>query len=270
MTTPTMTPDEIRQAVRANYAKVARTGSACGCNATATACCSPAAETAASSSASAALGYSPDELAAIPEGADLGLGCGNPTAIASLTPGQVVLDLGSGAGIDCFLAAQKVGPTGRAIGVDMTPDMIHKARANAAKAGLANVEFRLGEIEHLPVPDDSVDVIISNCVVNLSPDKPQVWREAFRVLRPGGRLVISDVVALAPLPEELQRNVELLTGCVAGASLADQVRRDLMDAGFNDVSIQISRASREFIEDWAPGMGIENFVSSAIIEARKV
>src|SRR6185369_1309222 len=167
------------------------------------------------------IGYSADQMAAIPEGANLGLGCGNPLQYANVQPGEVVLDLGSGAGIDCFLAAREVGSSGRVIGVDMTPAMIEKARANAAKGDYRNVEFRLGEIENLPVADATIDVIISNCVINLSPDKGRVFREAFRALKPGGRLLVSDLVLTRALTPELQNNVDLYVGCVAGASLKD-------------------------------------------------
>jgi ubiquinone/menaquinone biosynthesis C-methylase UbiE len=216
------------------------------------------------------MGYSAEELAAVPEGANLGLGCGNPQAIAAMKPGEVVVDLGSGAGFDCFLAAVRVGPTGRVIGVDMTHEMLAKARATAAKVGITNVEFRLGEIEHLPIADNTADVIISNCVVNLSPDKPQVFREAFRVLKSGGRLAISDVVNMAPLPCDLANDPELLCGCVVGAVAASRVEAWLTEAGFVDVRVTEKPESREIIKDWAPGRGIENFVVSAIVEARKL
>ncbi len=185
----------------------------------------------------AQLGYSPEQIAALPAGANLGLGCGNPLAFAALKPGMTVLDLGSGAGIDCFLAAREVGPAGHVIGVDMTPAMIEKARANAKKTTLENVEFRLGEIEHLPVADASVDVIISNCVVNLSPDKPQVFREALRALKPGGVLMVSDLVLLEPLGEELKRSVALYVGCVSGASLREDYLRLMREAGFAQVEV---------------------------------
>jgi ubiquinone/menaquinone biosynthesis C-methylase UbiE len=178
------------------------------------------------------IGYSEAELAAVPEGANLGLGCGNPQAIAALKPGETVLDLGSGAGFDCFLAARQVGPAGHVIGVDMTPEMIRRARDNAAKAGLANVEFRLGEIEYLPVADASVDVVISNCVINLSPEKLQVFREAFRVLRPGGRLALSDIVATAELPAAVRDDLTLFTGCMAGAAHIDELEQMLSEVGF--------------------------------------
>ena len=232
--------DDIHTQVREHYGAIAR-----GEVAT---CCPPG-----------ACGYTPADQAAVPDGADLGLGCGNPTAIAALREGETVLDLGAGGGIDCFLAARQVGPTGRVIGVDMTPDMVARARANAAKVAASNVEFRLGEIERLPVADASVDVILSNCVVNLSPDKPAVFREAFRVLRPGGRLAISDIVALAPLPPALVADAAALTGCVAGAAQVDELRAMLAAAGFTDVRV----ATRA----WLPGA--EQLVASATIEATR-
>jgi arsenite methyltransferase len=188
------------------------------------------------------LGYTEEQKAAVPVGSDLGLGCGNPLAHAALKPGETVLDLGSGAGVDCFLAAREVGPAGRVIGVDMTPSMLEKARANAAKASAANVEFRLGEIEHLPVADASVDCIISNCVVNLSPDKPQVFREAHRALRPGGRMLVSDLVLTRPLSPELRENVALYVGCVAGAAMKEEYLAMIRQAGFADVAVVEERA----------------------------
>jgi SAM-dependent methyltransferase len=215
------------------------------------------------------LGYSSDELAAVPEGADLGLGCGNPQAIAALRPGETVLDLGSGAGFDCFLAARQVGPAGQVIGVDMTPQMVAKARENARGAQVGNVEFRLGEIEHLPVNDASVDVILSNCVLNLSPSKALVINEAFRVLRPGGRLAISDVVATAPIPERFRGTEAALTGCIGGAAQVDELERMLIEAGFADVAVRPRPESRTFIKDWMPGSGIEEYVASATVEATK-
>lgn len=236
-------------------------------------CCGPAGCTpgggALASIDSTRLGYSADDLAALPDGAELGLGCGNPQAIAALRPGETVLDLGSGGGIDCFLAARHVGPSGRVIGVDMTPEMLAKARANAARGGYANVEFRLGEIEHLPVADASVDAVLSNCVINLSPDKPQVYREMYRVLRPGGRIAVSDVVATAPMPEEMQKDAALLAGCVAGAAQVEEVERMLRDAGFQQVRVRVKEESRSFIRDWAPGRNVEDYVASATIEAVK-
>jgi len=254
--------DEIRERVRELYGKVAE-GSATGC---APGCCGPVANP---SEASLRLGYTEDDRAAVPEGADLGLGCGNPGAIAALREGERVLDLGSGAGFDCFLAAQQVGPSGMVIGVDMTAAMVTKARANATKIGSKNVEFRLGEIERVPVADASIDVILSNCVLNLSPDKAAVFREAHRVLAPGGRLAIADVVALAPIPDELQSRVEALTGCISGAARVDDLERMLRDAGFEDVRVRPRPESRTFIRDWMPGSGAENYVASATIEAIK-
>jgi SAM-dependent methyltransferase len=183
------------------------------------------------------VGYSAEELAVIPEDANLGLGCGNPTAIAGLKAGETVLDLGSGAGIDCFLAAAKVGPRGRVIGVDMTPDMIDKARENARQAGAKNVEFRLGEIENLPAADGSVDVIISNCVINLSTDKPRVFREAFRVLKPGGRLMVSDLALKKPLPKAVRESVDVYVACVAGAMVKEDYLGAIREAGFKDVAV---------------------------------
>ena len=215
------------------------------------------------------LGYTKAELSVIPKDANLGLGCGNPAAIASITKGETVLDLGSGAGMDCFLAAAQVGAKGRVIGVDMTPDMLLKARRNAEKTGKKNVEFRLGEIEHLPVGDATVDVVISNCVVNLSPDKPQVYREAFRVLKSGGRVAISDVVATAELPEDVKNDPALYAGCMAGAARVPELKSMLRRAGFKEIKIEPKDASREFIKDWAPGRKLEDYVLSANVTAKK-
>ena len=206
----------------------------------------------------------------MPEGANLGLGCGNPQAIAALRPGEVLIDLGSGAGFDCLLAAQQVGPEGRVIGVDMTHEMLNKARDNAARVGAANVEFRLGELEHLPVADGTGDVIISNCVINLVPDKAQVFREAFRVLKPGGRLAIADVVNIKPLPAELASDKALLCGCVAGAAAPAAIEGMAQRGRLHRYhASQVKPESREYIATWASGRGIENYVASANIEARK-
>jgi SAM-dependent methyltransferase len=257
--TMTTNPDQTREIVREHYAKVATTPN-CGCG---PGCCAPGLP----SDIARTLGYSEDESAAAPEGADLGLGCGNPTAIAALRPGEVVLDLGAGGGFDCFIAARQVGPTGRVIGVDMTAEMVALARANATKLGATNVEFRLGEIEHLPVADQSVDAILSNCVINLSPEKATVFREAFRVLKPGGRLAISDIVATAPIPAELRDQAVALAGCVAGAAPLDEVRAMLAAAGFSAVEVRVSPRSAEIVGSWQPG--IEQFVASATIEATR-
>ena len=257
--------DQIRQQVRQAYGAIAVSAPGGGYSPS---CCAPG-DSAVAALLSRGIGYSDAEMAAVPDGANLGLGCGNPQAIASLQAGETVLDLGSGAGFDCFLAARQVGERGRVIGVDMTPDMVSKARANSAKGGFRNVEFRLGEIEHMPVADASVDAILSNCVINLSPDKAQVFREAFRVLRPGGRLALSDIVALAPLPEELRDDPALYTGCIAGAASVDDLRGWLAAVGFSDIRIAPKDTSREFLAHWAPGQKIEDYVASATIEARK-
>lgn len=259
----TNTGHDIRSAVRETYGKIAEQNHNGGC------CGGGCGTPAVGGTAAEKLGYSAEDMNAVPEGANLDLGCGNPQAIAALRPGETVLDLGSGAGFDAFLAARAVGDAGRVIGVDMTHEMLAKARANATKAGYTNVEFRLGEIEHLPVADASVDVIISNCVINLSPDKPQVFREAFRALRPGGRLAISDVVATAELPDEVRRDLALYTGCMAGASQIDALAAMLHAAGFIDIRIEPKDSSREFIRDWAPGRRVEDYVVSATIEAGK-
>ncbi len=270
------TKEKVKEFVRDRYAKIAggKKQSCCGtkedscCGTKEDSCCgSQNTETCCSDSKS--LGYSVEELKDAPEGADLGLGCGNPQAIANLKAGEVVLDLGSGAGIDCFLAAKRVGAQGHVIGIDMTHEMLSKARENAKKGNFPNTEFRLGEIEHLPVADNSVDVIISNCVVNLSPDKPQVFKEAFRVLKSGGRLAISDVVATAALPEDAKKDLALYAGCMAGAVAIPELEAMLASAGFKDVRIQPKDSSREFIRDWAPGRKIEDYVVSANITGRK-
>ena len=254
------TKDEVRAAVREQYANVAK-NSGGGC--CAPSCCGPTPD------ASLALGYAEDDLAAVPDGANMGLGCGNPQAIAALKAGETGLDLGAGGGFDCFLAAKRVGPTGRVIGVDMTPDMVSKARANAAEEKASNVDFRLGEIEHLPVADDTVDVILSNCVINLSPDKAAVFRDAQRVLKPGGRLAISDVVATSELPEAVRNDVAALVGCMAGTATVKTLTRLLEEAGFETIEINVQEGSRAFIRDWMPGTGFEKYVASATIEATK-
>jgi SAM-dependent methyltransferase len=215
------------------------------------------------------LGYSAEDAATAPQAANLGLGCGNPLGIASLKEGQVVLDLGSGAGFDCFLAARAVGKNGRVIGVDMTHEMVRKARENAQKNGFANVEFRLGEIEALPVADDSVDVIISNCVINLSPEKQRVFNEAFRVLKLLGRLAVADMVATAPLPDDIKTDWAAYTGCMAGASQITELEQMLHTAGFERIKIAPKDSSRSFIREWLPGKRIEDYLVSATIEAVK-
>jgi SAM-dependent methyltransferase len=215
------------------------------------------------------MGYSEAELAAFPEGANLGLGCGNPQAIAAMQSGEIVVDLGSGAGFDCFLAARQVGDAGQVIGVDMTHEMLKKARDNAARIGAGNVEFRLGELEHLPIADNVADVVISNCVINLVPDKAQVFREAFRVLKPGGRLAVSDVINIAPLPADLRADPALLCGCVAGAAPAERIEAWLSETGFVEVRVTPNLEIREMVASWAAGRGVENYVAPALIEARK-
>ncbi len=259
--------DIIRQLVRGRYAGAVN-GSGCGSGSkSASGCCGssmPIGE-----SANQIMGYSQEEIGGIVEGANLGLGCGNPTAIGELKAGDIVLDLGSGGGFDCFLAAKKVGEKGRVIGVDMTPEMLARARENAVKMATSNVEFRLGEIEHLPVADSSVNAIISNCVINLSPEKRQVFADAYRVLKPGGRLFISDVVATKEMPEELREQAALLTGCIAGAEHIDRVRSLLGEVGFVDVTIEIKPRSKELVGGWFPGSGAEDYVASADIQALK-
>jgi arsenite methyltransferase len=247
----------IRDRVRERYGATARgESSSCGNE-----CCA--------STKSEQLGYSMKETALAPEAANLGLGCGNPVAIASLRPGQTVLDLGSGAGFDCFLAARAVGPGGKVIGVDMTHDMLAKARENAQKNRFTNVEFRLGEIEALPVADNSVDVIISNCVINLSPQKDRVFKESYRVLKPGGRVAVADIVATAPLPEEIKEDWAAYTGCMAGASQISDLENMLAGAGFEQIRIAPKDTSRLFIREWLPGKRIEDYLVSATIEAAK-
>lgn len=261
----TSTAEQIRATVRRAYGAVARQKQqgACCSGHGGSSCCGPA------GTSSTRLGYSDADVAAVPEGADLGLGCGNPQAIAALAPGERVLDLGSGGGFDAFLAARQVGPTGQVIGVDMTPEMIVLARKNALKIGLCAVDFRLGDIEHLPVDDGSVDVVMSNCVVNLAPDKPAVFREAYRVLAPGGRLAISDMVAVGDLPAAIANDPAAYTGCVAGAAPVADLERIIADAGFQQVRVTVQASSRDLLEDWSPGAGAGQVVASALIEAVK-
>lgn len=261
--------DDIRQNVRKSYSQVAESsnaGDSCG---TESSCCGVSDDAAINALVSTRLGYSQDDLDNVPAGADMGLGCGNPRAIASIKPGETVLDLGSGGGFDCFLAAAETSALGKVIGIDMTPSMISKARSNAVKGQYHHVEFRLGEIEHMPVANDAVDVIISNCVINLSPDKKQVFSEAFRVLKPGGRLAISDVVASMELPDEIRNDLALYSGCMAGASQISELQEILTDCGFDNISISPKDESKDFIKDWAPGRGVEDYVLSASIEAVK-
>ncbi|MHC4596585.1 MAG: arsenite methyltransferase [Planctomycetota bacterium] len=259
--------DQIRKVVRDTYGQVAKSDAAgCGCGPSS--CCGQV-ESPSAQDLSVRLGYSEEDVAVVPEGSNMGLGCGNPQAIASLQPGETVLDLGSGGGFDCFLAAKAVGPEGRVIGVDMTPEMVSKARENAAKSEADNIEFRLGEIEHLPVADNSVDVIISNCVINLSPDKPRVYEEIYRALKSGGRLAVSDIVATAPLPDDIRKDLELYAGCVAGASQVGEIESMLKQAGFVDIRVKPIDASRELIREWAQDRPVADFIVSATIEAIK-
>lgn len=261
--------DSVRQQVRKSYSDVAQASDSGGCCGEASSCCGVSDDVQINQLISTRMGYSQADIESVPQGADMGLGCGNPRAIASLKAGDVVLDLGSGGGFDAFLAAGEVGPQGRVIGVDMTPAMISKARDNAGKASFDNVEFRLGEIEYLPVADASIDVIISNCVINLSPEKPRVFRESFRVLKRGGRLAISDVVASTELPEDIRNDPYLHSACVAGASQVEELEALLTEAGFTAIRIRPKDESREFISDWVPGRNIADYVVSATIEAVK-
>jgi SAM-dependent methyltransferase len=261
--------DEIRQNVRASYSEVAEasnSGSSCG---TQSSCCGVSDDAAINTLVSTRLGYTEDDLENVPDGADMGLGCGNPRAIASIRAGETILDLGSGGGFDCFLAAAETGEQGHVIGIDMTPTMISKARNNADNGKYHHVEFRLGEIENMPVANEMVDVIISNCVINLSPDKKRVFAEAYRVLKPGGRLAISDVVASTELPEDIRNDLALYSGCMAGASLISELHTILEISGFEQIKIAPKDESKDFIKDWAPGRGVEDYVLSATIEAVK-
>ena len=254
-----LTPDQLREAVSERYGRIAEgyEDSCCG------------APTEKAGAASMRMGYSEEDVTGIPEGANMGLGCGNPQAIANLKSGETVVDLGSGGGFDCFLAAKAVGETGQVIGVDMTPVMIRKARANAEKINAQNVTFRLGEIEYPPVADNSVDVIISNCVINLSPDQPQVYREAFRILKSGGRLAISDMVASQPLSDDIRNDLAKYTGCMSGAPVIDDLQTMLKEAGFENIKIAPKDESKTFIKDWAPEIPVADYVISATIEATK-
>lgn len=255
--------DVLRESVRNRYGSIASAGGSC-CGASS--CCGATPDLVEHAEK---LGYAIDEMGGLPQGADMGLGCGNPHAIANLKEGETVLDLGSGGGLDCFLASPRVGPSGRVIGIDMTPEMVQKARANARDGGYTNVEFRLGEIEHLPVADSSVDVILSNCVINLSPDKESVFKEAFRVLKLGGRLAISDVVAVKPLPAGVKQDPDTYCGCVGGAAAVNDIERMLFDSGFAEVRVDVKEDSAKLIADWFPGTGYEEWVRSALITAVK-
>lgn len=271
--------EEIRKAVREQYGRVAESGGSCGyvltsCCDTSTSCCDTNTSCCEvtdvdAKSTSRELGYSKTEVNEVPEGANMGLGCGNPQAIASLKKGETVLDLGSGGGFDCFLAAQQVGETGQVIGVDMTSEMLSKARINADKGDYKNVEFRLGEIEHLPVADKSVDVIVSNCVINLSPEKEKVFQDSFRVLKAGGRLAISDVVATTKLPEQVKQDMSSFTGCISGASSIIEIENMLKNSGFKNIVIKPKDDSKEFIRNWKPGSNIHDYIVSATIEATR-
>ncbi len=274
--------ENVRQKVREGYGKIAVSGGSC-CGSTPTCCGSTPV---ASADLAKHVGYTADELAALPDGANMGLSCGNPNALAALRPGEVVLDLGAGGGFDVFIAGRKVGPTGRAIGVDMTSEMLAKARQNIPtyrqRTGLDNVEFRLGEIEHLPLADGSVDVIISNCVINLSPDKPQVWREISRVLKPGGRVAVSDLALLKPLPRAVAESVEALVGCVAGAVLVSETERMAQGAGLTDIVLTAKSDYIDGMVDWQDplyqkivallpaGTKPRDYVTSLEITARKI
>ncbi|HEY0947851.1 MAG TPA: arsenite methyltransferase [Opitutaceae bacterium] len=264
-------PETLRSAVRERYGQIAAGGSSSAAEA-GTSCCGTAPGSSSCCGADAqarTLGYTDADLAAVPDGANLGLGCGNPVAIASLQPGQTVLDLGAGAGFDAFLAARAVGPTGRVIGVDMTPEMVTKARANAKKGNYTQVEFRLGKIEALPVADATVDVIISNCVINLCPDKRPVYREAFRALRPGGRLAVSDVVAREELPEEVKHDLALHSGCLAGATVLAELETILREAGFTNIVIRPKANTDEVITSWEAKRDFKSNVFAAEVTATK-
>lgn len=258
--------ETLKEYIRKNYGQIAESGSSGSC---CSGGCSCSGTTLVPAETSARLGYTGEELAELPAGANMGLGCGNPVALAALKVGETVLDLGCGGGLDCFLASKQVGPDGHVIGVDMTAEMISLARKNATEAGYDNVEFRLGEIEHLPVADNTVDVIISNCVLNLSTNKAQAYREIYRVLKPGGRLMISDIVATVPLPEQVRSDLQLFAGCVAGAEHVDNLRELMNQVGFTGIDLTPKDNSREIIQSWAPGSKLEEYVASFNITANK-
>lgn len=263
----TKNAEDIKNEVRDAYGRVVEANNKNECCGNGRSCCGVS--TKPDSNYSKELGYTQEELDSVPEGTNMGLGCGNPQAIASLQQGEVVLDLGAGGGFDAFLAARRVGVTGKVYGVDMTPEMLSSAKATAAKGGYTNVEFLLGEIEHLPLPDNTVDVIISNCVINLSTNKEQVFKESFRVLKDGGRLAISDMVAYRPLPQEMTNNKELYCNCISGAISIGELKQILAKSGFTDIVIETQEESRMFIKDWVPGSDAENYVISAKIKATK-
>lgn len=264
------TASERRSRLRDRYGAIATSSTTC-CDDTGESACGGdgASDVTSGETITQSLGYSTDEIESVASGANLSLGCGNPMTITSLDEGETVLDLGSGGGYDCFLASNAVGATGQVIGVDMTPAMVETARENIQKNGVSNVEFRLGEIEYLPVRDESVDVIISNCVINLSPEKAQVFREAFRVLNPGGRLAIADIVQTAPFPPDIQRDPALDTGCVTGATEISTIESMLEEAGFVDITIEPKDESEEFIQHWDHTRDLSEYIVSATIEARK-
>ena len=261
----TNSKEDVRDFIRKNYAEVAVKGSEGGC--CGGCCCSGSSMDI--SETYLKVGYTKEDLSNVPLESNMGLGCGNPIAIAALKEGEVVLDLGSGGGFDCFLARRQVGETGYVIGVDMTPEMIKLSRNNAEESGYTNVEFRLGEIEHLPVVDNSVDVIISNCVINLSLEKQQVFKEVYRVLKSGGRISISDVVATAELPEQIKKDLAMMAGCIAGAEYVEDIRIMLQNAGFENIRMIPKDNSKEIIKAWTPDRNVEEFVASYIIEAVK-
>lgn len=282
----TFTDDDQHETVRDRYADVASDDTECCESDATTDCCTDTESSTSSNTDTGALtgcctndktsttwaeqvGYSSEEIASVPTDANLGLGCGNPTAIANLSPGKKVLDLGSGGGFDCFLAANEVGTDGSVIGIDMTPEMIEKVRENGKKNNIENVEFRLGEIKHLPVSDEAIDVIISNCVINLSPDKQQVFEEAYRVLRPGGKLAISDVVLTAELPDELRADLDSIAECIGGASRIEKLEKLLAESGFQDPHIEPTDETQEFFREWGDDRDLDDYLVSASIRGYK-